>query len=805
MRFALLTAFCYFVAASAQSSVVNSYVATESPIAKAGLLANIGPSGAKSSGAKAGIVIASPSTTNPDYLFTWTRDSALVFKVIADQFTTGQDSSLRTHIDQYFTAQQALQQVSNPSGTVSTGGLAEPKFNIDGTAFTGPWGRPQRDGPALRATALITYANWLIANSNTTFVTNSLWPVIKLDLDYVSTYWNQSTFDLWEEVDSSSFFTTAVQHRALREGAALASKIGQSSVVSGYTTQAGNILCFLQSYWNPSGGYITANTGGGRSGKDANTALASIHTFDPTAGCDAVTFQPCSDKALSSLKVYVDSFRSIYGVNSGIASNAAVATGRYPEDVYFNGNPWYLTTAAVAEQLYDALIVWKQQGSITVTSTSLAFFKQFSSSITAGTYASSTSTYTSLISAIQNFADGFLAINAKYTPSNGGLSEQFDKNSGSPLSAADLTWSYASALTAFAARGGFTPASWGAKGLTVPSGTCKTQTGPTVSVTFNVVATTQFGENIFLTGSLDALKDWSTSNPIALSSANYPTWSALISVIMSMLDKFKKGAQKAGLQATAFAQTTSTKLASGSREFVQTFSLPGEAEKAAKILDSFLADPERPESALNSIPKAVLQRARGLAIFQVVKAGFVFSGKAGSGIVIARLPDGSWSAPSCIATGGVGWGLQIGADITDFVIVLNSEDAVRAFSLGGNVTIGGGFSATAGPIGTGGSVQASLAHPAPMFSYSKSKGLFAGVSLEGTVLIERKDANREFYGSSVPARDILGGRVPPPEVASRLYEIIEAAEGLDESGLPEQAYIPTETGPHHMVFDADSH
>lgn len=117
----------------------------------------------------------------------------------------------------------------------------------------------------------------------------------------------------------------------------------------------------------------------------------------------------------------------------------------------------------------------------------------------------------------------------------------------------------------------------------------------------------------------------------------------------------------------------------------------------------------------------------GLAVFQVLKAGFVFSGKAGSGLVIARLPDGSWSAPSCIATGGLGWGLQIGADITDFVIVLNSEDAVRAFSLGGNVTIGGGISATAGPIGTGGSVQASLAHPAPMFSYSKSKGPYSSL------------------------------------------------------------------------------
>lgn len=280
---------------------------------------------------------------------------------------------------------------------------------------------------------------------------------------------------------------------------------------------------------------------------------------------------------------------------------------------------------------------------------------------------------------------------------------------------------------------------------------------------------------------------------------------------MSMLDKFRRGAQKAGTQATAFVRESSTRVASGSREFVQGFSLPGEAEKAARILESFLADPDRPESALNSIPKVVLQRARGLAIFQVLKAGFMFSGKAGSGLVIARLPDGSWSAPSCIATGGLGWGLQIGADITDFVVVLNSEEAVRAFSMGGNVTVGGNFSATAGPIGTGGAVQASLAHPAHMFSYSKSKGLFAGVSLEGTVLIERKDANRDFYGSTVPARDILGGRVPPPEVASRLYEIIEAAEGLDESGIPQAAYVPSADGEHlplrehEMVFDAGAH
>jgi len=151
-----------------------------------------------------------------------------------------------------------------------------------------------------------------------------------------------------------------------------------------------------------------------------------------------------------------------------------------------------LTTAAVAEQLYDALIVWTQRGSLTVTSTSLPFFSQFLSSVTPGTYASSTPTFATLTSAVRTFADGFLAINAKHTPANGGLAEQFDRNNGFALSAVDLTWSYASALTAFAARKGVAPASWGAQGLVVPT-VCNRNPGPTVQVTFNVVATTQFG------------------------------------------------------------------------------------------------------------------------------------------------------------------------------------------------------------------------------------------------------------------------------------------------------------------------
>jgi glucoamylase len=154
--------------------------------------------------------------------------------------------------------------------------------------------------------------------------------------------------------------------------------------------------------------------------------------------------------------------------------------------------PWYLSTFAVAEQLYDAIIVWDKLQEINVTTTSLSFFRQFIPSITTGSYPASTKSYSTLIAAIKDFADGFVLINARYTPSDGGLAEQFNRNSGSPLSAKDLTWSYASALTVFAARDGYVPPTWGAAGFVVPS-VCSSNPGPTTSVTFGVQATTNPG------------------------------------------------------------------------------------------------------------------------------------------------------------------------------------------------------------------------------------------------------------------------------------------------------------------------
>ncbi|KXN88099.1 Glucoamylase [Leucoagaricus sp. SymC.cos] len=528
MRSILLTVLCFGASCFAQLSSVDAYLKTQDPVSKAGLLANIGPDGAKASGAKAGVVIASPSTHDPDYLYTWTRDAALVVKTLLQEFTTGQDTSLRGTIDNYVAAQAVLQQVTNPSGTVSTGGLGEPKFNINLTTFTEPWGRPQRDGPALRATTLIQYAKWLIANDNTSYVTDKVWPVIKLDLDYVAANWNQTGFDLWEEISSSSFFTTAVQLRTLKEGAALAQKLGQSA--ADYDKQIPNVYCFLQSYWNPTDNYVTSNTGGSRSGKDANSIIASIYNFDASVGCDATTFQPCSDKALANHKAYVDSFRSIYTINNGIAPNTAVATGRYPEDVYYSGNPWYLTTFAAAEQLYDALIAWERLGELNVTPTSLPFFQQFSPSVTIGTF--------SVSSSIRSYADGFIAVAAKYTPKDGSLAEQYNKDTGIPLSAKDLTWSYAALLTASAARHGFVQDSWGASELSLPE-TCSGNSGNIIQAIFNVNAMTVFGENIYITGSIDALSNWSTDNALRLSSKNYPIWSIALNLPVNTQFEYK--------------------------------------------------------------------------------------------------------------------------------------------------------------------------------------------------------------------------------------------------------------------------
>ena len=186
--------------------------------------------------------------------------------------------------------------------------------------------------------------------------------------------------------------------------------------------------------------------------------------------------------------------------------------------------------------------------------------------------------------------------------------------------------------------------------------------------------------------------------------------------------------------------------------------------QSARILRQFRNMPER------GIPRSVLRNAKGLAILTVVKIGFGLSGKGGQGVVVARTENG-WSGPSFIGTGGAGWGLQIGAQITEFVIVLNTNRAVRAFAQDGNFTLGADASAAAGPVGR--DAAAAVMPTAAIYTYSRASGLFAGASLEGAVIATQKTANHRYYGRAVTSHDILSGSVPPPARAGRLMSALE--------------------------------
>jgi lipid-binding SYLF domain-containing protein len=186
-------------------------------------------------------------------------------------------------------------------------------------------------------------------------------------------------------------------------------------------------------------------------------------------------------------------------------------------------------------------------------------------------------------------------------------------------------------------------------------------------------------------------------------------------------------------------------------------------DEATDILRTFWQIPE------NKIPPRIMSDARGLAIIRVLKVGFAFSGKGGQGVLVART-DGGWSGPSFIGLGGAGWGLQAGAQLTDFIFVLNNDSAVRAFSRDGNIKLGADLSAAAGPVGR--DLQGAIMSTAAVYTYSRSKGLFAGISLEGAIIATQKTANERYYGQKVGARSILAGEVPPPPGAERLLGIL---------------------------------
>ncbi|PNH41634.1 hypothetical protein VD0004_g5522 [Verticillium dahliae] len=535
---------------------LEDFIAKQRPLSLTNVLNNLGAA----AGAAPGLVIASPSRTDPPYYYTWTRDSALTFKMLIDEFIHDPvaNANLEKHIRDYLRAQAILQTVANPSGALlpSGRGLGEAKYEVDGSRFNGAWGRPQRDGPPLRAVALITWANWLAdsGDEGEEEARDIVWPVIANDLAYTGQYWNSTGFDLWEEVSGSSFFTTQAQYRALIEGAELAERL--NTTCGPACAEAPAVGCFLNSdsYWNGRHHIANINTNTQRSGKDANTMLGANAAFDIAASCDSATIQPCHPRALASFKQWVDAWRdpAEYPINEGIPSNEGIAIGRYTEDIYYNGNPWYLITLGAGEFLFNAAHQWKAHGYINIDSTSLPFFQDLWPEAKVGTFKRPCSKnpkapFNVIVEAANRYGDSFLSVAQKYTPADGSLAEQYNRDPPfEPQSARDLTWSYAAFVTAAARRAGEFPPTWVPAKLPIPS-TCAassargTYTPATAAgapdlgevpcaapVTFRVDARTYYGEDIYVVGGAPSLGNWNVENAQPLTADGYtdarPLW-----------------------------------------------------------------------------------------------------------------------------------------------------------------------------------------------------------------------------------------------------------------------------------------
>ena len=249
----------------------------------------------------------------------------------------------------------------------------------------------------------------------------------------------------------------------------------------------------------------------------------------------------------------------------------------------------------------------------------------------------------------------------------------------------------------------------------------------------------------------------------------------------------------------------------GSEAFWPT-SMDKECEKCARILRVFCKDgfydqieEEATQKALDDrqehfvpkgkqrnvvkIPAKVIQKAVGLAIFTTMRTGWVFGGSGGAGVVVARHPDtGEWSAPSGIQVQNMSFGFLIGVDIFDTVLVINNYKALEAFTKI-RMTLGTELAVAAGPVGAGGEMDMEVhKKSAPVWSYVKSRGFYAGIALNGNAIIERTDENKVFYGYEVSAAEILAGKVrhPPEREYKILTDTLRAAQGenVDESLLP---------------------
>ena len=390
-------------------------------------------------------IVASPVLASydpdPDYFFHWYRDSAVVIDALRLLYHDGSiGAAARAHLVDFVRFSHALLQLDGRAlvtdqrwraavapdfakflrtdadlGAAHGEAIAgETRVNPDGTLDISSWPRPQHDGPALRALAVL---RWIASIAPEVDAGGELAGLVRFDLDFTQRHWREPSFDIWEEERGQHYYTLRVAAAALLAGADWIGQLGEVELAHEYRAEAQAIHRALDGFWLPDAGYYRSRvlSSGEPSKKELDIAviLAAIHAHLPPAPVGIrCTTRACNRPWGVSNRC---SIRPI-SINRGRSGERGPAMGRYAGDVYYSGGAYYFSTLGAAEFCFRAArgaadsSPWIHRG------------------------------------------DAYLRTVRAYVPSSGAMSEQFDQHTGAQTSARQLAWSYAAFISCVGAR-----------------------------------------------------------------------------------------------------------------------------------------------------------------------------------------------------------------------------------------------------------------------------------------------------------------------------------------------------------------
>jgi glucoamylase len=420
-----------------------------------------------------GSVLASPVPAaydpDPDYFFHWFRDSAIIIDALRVAGAEGLEKQIAVdRLREFVEFSRSLRELDGrklvrngrfrekvqPSflqyvrpddelaDAVGDSVLGEARVNPDGTLDFTRWARPQNDGPALEVLALTRSREAQPGLDEN--IRAAILELVISDLDFIRARVSERSFDIWEEESGYHYYTQRAQAEALARGADWLGEAGDAARAALCRSAADELAPGLDSFWSAKHGYYCSRTGvaGGVAEKalDISVILGVLH-----AGRKEGTHSVLDPKAQATLAALEELFDAEYPINRKRPPEGGPAMGRYANDTYYGGNPWYLATLAAAEFYFTLAIALRSGAEMLTTSENERFRRRLIA-------ADGARGNPHFAAAALERGDTFMRTVQAYTPASGDLSEQFDRTTGAQTSAKHLAWSYAAFITAAGSR-----------------------------------------------------------------------------------------------------------------------------------------------------------------------------------------------------------------------------------------------------------------------------------------------------------------------------------------------------------------